>query len=106
MFAIFLLIFQQHHLSLDALLNKFFKSKEKNSNISQQSINLSSRFWRKNQSIEENENTKNKVRKSMKKYEKFKLWTLPSRSFFIVNFDSLKVKDLIKINSDESIVLT
>jgi hypothetical protein len=30
-------------------------------------MNLNSRFKRKNQSIKENENTKNKVRKSVKK---------------------------------------
>jgi hypothetical protein len=37
-----------------------------NSNISQQSMNLSSRFGIKNKSIKENENSKNKVRKSEK----------------------------------------
>ena len=66
LFAIYLLRFQQYYISLDAFLNKVFGLKQKNSNISQRSMNLSSRFERKNQSLKENENAKNKMRKSVK----------------------------------------
>lgn len=44
-------------------------------------MNLSSKFERKNQSIKNNENTKNKKRKSLNKYEKFRLETLFSPFF-------------------------
>jgi hypothetical protein len=57
MFAIYFSRFQKHHFSLD----------EYETQISLNKMNMSSRFERKNQSIKEKENTKNKVRKSVKK---------------------------------------
>jgi hypothetical protein len=61
MLTICLSRFQQHHLSLDVFLNNFFELKLWDSNIFQQSMNLTLNLKGK-KSIKDNENTKNDVR--------------------------------------------